>query len=239
MEAQRERPRGEVDGDDIVVIPDGPEGPSRRRRLFLAGAALAIVVIGAGAIALIERDDSSPSPAAVQTRAPTAPVVGRALATTVPAKKRPVVAATTIASTVPTSVVTAPPNEIVAPASIPTPPPLPTTPPTAAPPKQYGTSVLTWSAPGRLTVASGRTATLAVTAHNPTDGSVTLPHPLSCTPRLDQGEMCTQVVQVIPAGGSASATYSIDAQGIAAGTYQLRIEGALTVPVTVTSSPSS
>jgi hypothetical protein len=97
---------------------------------------------------------------------------------------------------------------------------------------------LTWNAPGRLTIASGHTAALAVTAHNPTDGTVALPHPLSCAPRLDHGEMCPQVVQVISPGGSASAGYTIDARGTAAGSYQLRIEGVLTIPVTVTAPPS-
>jgi hypothetical protein len=45
-------------------------------------------------------------------------------------------------------------------------------------------------------------------------------------------------VQVIAPGGSASATFSIDAHGVAEGTYQLRIEGVLTVPVTVSASAS-
>jgi hypothetical protein len=41
-------------------------------------------------------------------------------------------------------------------------------------------------------------------------------------------------VQVIGPGQSASAQYTIDATGIAPGHYSMRIEGVLTVPVTVT-----
>ncbi|MDQ1435450.1 MAG: hypothetical protein QOF59_2266, partial [Actinomycetota bacterium] len=58
------------------------------------------------------------------------------------------------------------------------------------------------------------------------------------TPRLDHGETCAQVVQIIPPGGSASAGYTIDAHGVGPGKYQLRIEGVLTIPVTVTASPT-
>jgi hypothetical protein len=234
---------GEADGDDIAVIPDGPDesgGRSRRRVLFLGAALLAAVALVAGVIALSARDDGSKTPAAVRTTSPSpkVPVAEKIAPTTVVHKKPRVVAPTTVPATAPpATVATTPRNQVVPPASVATPPPV-ITPTTPAPPKQYGTSVLTWNAPGRLTVASGHAATFSVTAHNPTDGTVTLPHPLSCTPRLDHGEMCSQVVQIIAAGGSASAGYTIDAHGVAAGSYQLRIEGALTIPVTVTASPS-
>ncbi|MDP9332871.1 MAG: hypothetical protein M3Q30_06140, partial [Actinomycetota bacterium] len=91
----------------------------------------------------------------------------------------------------------------------------------------------TWDAPPSLAIAAGMSASLAVIAHNPTDGTVTLPHPLACTPRLDHGEVCTEMVQLISSGRSASARYTIDASGIAKGHYTLRIEGVLTVAVTV------
>src|SRR4029077_2153826 len=111
----------------------------------------------------------------------------------------------------------------------------PAPPPTIAiaPPKQYGASVLAWDAPHGMTIPSGKTAPLTVMAFNRTDRIVNLPHPLSCTPRLDHTEVCTEMVQTIPAGGSATATYTIDARGIAPGNYALRIEGVLTVDVTV------
>jgi hypothetical protein len=41
------------------------------------------------------------------------------------------------------------------------------------------------------------------------------------------------MVQTIAPGGSATATYTIDARGIAPGNYTLQIEGVLTIPVTV------
>ena len=93
---------------------------------------------------------------------------------------------------------------------------------------------MTWDAPASLAITAGKTATLSVTAHNRTDGTVTLPHPLACTPRLDHGEMCPEMVQLIGSGQSASARYTIDASGIAKGHYTLKIEGVLTVAVTVT-----
>src|SRR4029079_2867586 len=99
--------------------------------------------------------------------------------------------------------------------------------------KLCGGSRLTWTAPATLRIASGGSASLAVVAHNPTDGTITLPHPLACTPRLDQGEICTEMAQMIGAGQSASAQYTIDAHGIAPGNYTLKIEGVLTIPVIV------
>ena len=98
-------------------------------------------------------------------------------------------------------------------------------PTTAAPPKQYGPSVLTWSAPRSFALPAGTSTLLAITAHNPTDGTVTLPHPLSCTPRLDHAEMCPEMVQLIGAGQSASANYTIDASGVAKGRYTLDDRG--------------
>jgi hypothetical protein len=208
--------------------------------LFLGAALLAAVAVVAGVIALVARDDGSKPPAAVRTisPAPSPPVVEKVAPTTVLHKKPRVVGPTTLPPPVPpVTAATAPRNQVVTPASVAPPPPV-VTPTTRPAPKPYGTSVLTWNAPRRLTIGSGQTAALSVTARNPTDGSVALPHPLSCTPRLDHGETCAQVVQIIPAGGSASAGYTIDAHGVRPGSYQLRIEGVLTIPVTVTASPA-
>jgi hypothetical protein len=113
--------------------------------------------------------------------------------------------------------------------------PAPTVPP---PPKQYGATALTWTAPHALTIVSGHAVSLFVTAHNPTDGIVTLPHPLSCAPHLDHSEACTQNVQLVSSGQSASAGYTIDAHGVAPGQYTLSIEGVFTVAVTVTAAPA-
>jgi hypothetical protein len=82
-------------------------------------------------------------------------------------------------------------------------------------------------------MAAGTTRSVTVAAHNPTDGVVTLAHPLSCTPRLDHGEMCAQVVQTIASGRSAGATYVIDARDVAPGHYTLNVEGVLSIAVTV------
>ena len=214
-------------GDDIVVVPTGSPDRPPGRPWLMGGALLAILVI-AGAIAILARHSSTSTPA-IQTTSPTTLSTKSIVSTKKPkpkVTKKPVpVAATTVASTVPettpgTQHVVAPPASVAAPTTV-------------GAPKQYGASALTWTAPSSLTIASGKTAPLSVTAHNPTDGTVTLPHPLSCTPRLDHGEICTEMVQLVGAGQSASAQYTIDAHGIAAGHYTLNIEGVLTVAVTV------
>ena len=56
---------------------------------------------------------------------------------------------------------------------------------------------------------------------------------MSCAPRLDHSEMCPEMVQLVAAGQSASATYTIEASGMAKGHYTLIIEGVLTIAVTV------
>jgi len=222
-----------VDGDDIVVVPAGPDdpgGPNARRLLvgIAIAAALAVVV----ALAIVARGSHSSSPA-VRT-SPTSisdtPIAAKPNASVGSRPKTvPVVAATTVPiSSTPTTVAAVSPPASVA--SVPTTSPTPTT---VAAPKQYGPSALTWTAPSSLTIAAGKTATLAVTAHNPTNGIVTLGHPLACTPHLDGGEMCTQTVQMIGPGQSVSAQYTIDANGFAPGHYTLKIEGVLTVAVTV------
>jgi hypothetical protein len=101
------------------------------------------------------------------------------------------------------------------------------------PPPPFGASVLTWTAPTSIDIAAGASASLTVRAHNPTGRAVSLDHPLACTPRLDHSEVCADVVQSIPAGASVTVRYTIDAAGFAPGKYTLRIEGVLTVAVTV------
>jgi hypothetical protein len=101
------------------------------------------------------------------------------------------------------------------------------------PPPPFGAHSLTWTAPTSMTIPSGTTAPLTVLAYNPTGRSVSLSHPLSCTPRLDHGEVCPDIVQLIGSHRSAGAHYTIDATGVVAGSYTLTIEGVLTVNVTV------
>ncbi|MDQ1455195.1 MAG: hypothetical protein QOH28_815 [Actinomycetota bacterium] len=221
---------------------DGDHERPRRVRRVLVGTAIVAVLVSGGAVAVAARPDGSTT--RVRTTSPStvpaAPVVlkGRTKATVPRAKPAPTVAVTTVPSTTPQTLVAVPPPASGPARTIAPPPPPPAPPPpaptTAAPPKQYGASALTWDAPPSLAITAGKTATLTVTAHNPTDGTVTLPHPLACTPRLDHGEICTEMVQLIGSGKSASARYTIDASGTAKGHYTLKIEGVLTVSVTVT-----
>jgi hypothetical protein len=224
-------PHAPLEGDDIKVIPGGaPDEPRGRQLLVIIGAAVVSIAAMVAAIALLTRHDGKTATIAVQPTAPTVPVVRQA---TKPHPKPnrlepPKVAAPTVPATVPVH------TPISSPPIVSSPPqtaPAPTLP--LAPPKQYGASALSWDAPHRLTIARGKTARLTVIASNRTDGVVNLPHPLSCTPRLDHTEVCTEMVQTIAPGGSATATYTIDARGIAPGNYTLQIEGVLTIPVTV------
>ena len=236
LDATRVIPVATADGDDITVVPPGaPDGPPRRNpRRIAVGIVSAVVLVGGIALLLHHPDSKSTVvrpgtaatvPAAKLTPASTAPHVKK------PAPTKPVVVATTVPVVAPT-----------VPASIPvlvTPPPPPATIPitaatTVAPPQQFGASVLTWTGARTLTIVTGKTAPLALTAHNPTLGVANLPHPLSCTPRLDHGEMCAQMVQQIGPGQSAGASYTISAVGVKAGYYTLNIEGVLTINVTVT-----
>jgi hypothetical protein len=229
---------GSADGDDIVVITE-PDSGRRRRRDVRIWVAAVIVVLLAGVVArVVFRGQANHT--TVRTTSPTVALTPAAVAplpapmtVTPPRAATPTTSAVVLpfksppAKTGPQvtpAVVTAPPQ-----APGPTSAPPPTTPPT----KNYGPSLLTWSAPHSMTVLAGSTAILAVAAHNRTDGTVTLPHPLSCAPRLDHGEICPEVVQVLPSRTSAGAQYTIDAHGIAPGHYSLTIEGVLTVAVTV------
>ncbi len=228
-------PEAGAEGDDIVVVPAGagdPELHRRRRAAFaLGGVVLAVLIVGA--IALVARRSDS-SNATVRTETPTtiaAQSISKTRPTaTVPKKVAPVIVVTTVPHTTPAQ---SPPPQTAGKLGTLPPPTTPVVAPTVAVPKQYGAQMLTWTAPKTLTIVSGKTAALAVTAHNPTDGTVTLPHPLACTPHLDQSGICTEMAQLIPAGQSASAQYTIDAKGIAPGHYTLDIEGVLTVAVTV------
>jgi len=220
-----------ADGDDIQVIPaeiDEPVGLSRRHAL--AGAVIVLALVVVVAVALSTRH-SRPT-TGVQTKAAPSTLAPAAVApkgsARPPIKSPPIAVATVENTAAPTTVRAVVPPPATAAATTPAPPPT-----TAPEPKQYGASVLTWDAPRTLSVAAGHTAALAVTAHNPSDGIVNLAHPLSCTPRLDHSEMCPEMVQQIASGQSASAQYTIDAKGIAKGTYSLSIEGVLTVRVTV------
>jgi hypothetical protein len=234
-----------LEGDNIVVLPDGGDGHGgdrapRRSRPVLVGAVTLALVLIIGVIALVTHGSSSKPRLQTTSPPPSLPVVAKVHRT--PAKPhqkpKPKVAITTVPATLPKTSVTSG-HVVVAPPSPPASTPVAPTPTTVEPIAQYGPSVLQWAAPGPLVIAGGASKTFSITAHNPTPGMVTLPHPLSCAPRLDHSEVCPEVVQVISPQQSASAQYTIDARGVAAGHYTLRIEGVLTIDVTVTGPPSS
>ncbi len=230
-----------ADGDDIVVITEPDSGRRRRRDGVILIVTVVVVLLAGLGIAVALRGRSSHT--TVRTTSTTVARVSGIAAPPVPtsatAPRASPTTTTAVVAPVTSPPVTAGPRvttAVVAPGPS-APPATVAAPPTAPPPKQYGPSVLTWSAPHSMTVVEGTSAILAVAAHNHTDGTVTLPHPLSCGPRLDHSEICPEVVQLVAHGTSAGAQYTIDARGIAPGHYTLRIEGVLTVAVTVRAAP--
>jgi hypothetical protein len=226
-----------ADGDDIEVIPAGPgdpPAPGRRRRLVVALVVAAVVLSALGILFVTRGSATKPVLVATTTQTTLAspPVAAhvKPKATVAPKKPAPTVAAVV---TAPSTLLFPSPTPATAIQQVTNPPATAPTTAAAAPPQQFGPSVLTWTAPGSLTIAAGQSKAMSVTAHNPTNGTVTLPHPLACTPRIDNSGMCTEMVQLIGPGQSASAQYMIDATGIAPGHYSMRIEGVLTVSVTV------
>ncbi|HEV7524436.1 MAG TPA: hypothetical protein VGP92_05690 [Acidimicrobiia bacterium] len=228
-----------AEGDDIVVVPGDPAEPPRTRRraaLALGGIVAALLVVGGIALAARNSDAkptvSAAPPTTILTRSiakvhPKVKVKVKAPKATVPKVVTPTVVVTTVANTAP-HITVGTSGAITPHVTNPAPPP------TAAPAKNYSASVLTWQAPRSLTMAAGTTKTFSVTAHNPTDGTVTLPHPLGCAPRLDGQGVCTEMAQLVGPGATASANLTLDATGIAAGHYSISIEGVLTIAVTVT-----
>jgi hypothetical protein len=75
---------------------------------------------------------------------------------------------------------------------------------------------------------------VSISAHNPSAGIVSLPHPLSCAPTLQHDEVCPETVQMIAPGATAHASFVIDATNVAPGSYTLSIEGVRNISVTVT-----
>lgn len=232
------------DGDDITVVPGAPPRRALRGRPVLVGAVTVGIATVAVIVGLALRSDGSSKPA-VQVASPPSSeaAVAKVPAPPVSAPRASVAVTTpTAPALTPTSAVkiTGPrPANAVSPAPTPPPAPAPTVAapaPTAAPapPPQFGASFLTWDAPRAITIKAGATKTISVVAHNPTNGVVTLPHPLSCAPRLDHSEICAESVQLVASGASAGAQYTIDATGTAAGQhYTLNVEGVLSIAVTI------
>jgi len=230
----------------------GSSRPSNgRRRTLILGVLSGLLVCVVG-VAVVSRVHSSTDGAHGNTTAGTSPIAARFpvkpatshLAT--PTTKARPTTTTALTPTTQVTVVAAPqtaPPETAPPNTDP-PATEPTTTPTTLllpavtatlppPPPPYGADRLTWTAPKEMTIVSGHTAPLTVQAHNATDRVVSLSHPLGCTPRLDGDDFCSDIVQLIGIGQTASAHFTIDAHGIVAGHYTLVIEGVLTVNVTV------
>ncbi len=237
LEARR---RDAAAGDDIVVLSSAdPRRPGRRDLVIGLVTVALLIVAGLVTVVLVIRNSQNEKVRTTSPTVATAPVgIGTGPRPTTVAHRTPTtsthapatgaVVVPTVGPNVTSGIVVAPMDSGPAPTVPPT-----TGSPTTAPAKQYGASALTWSAPHSMTVLAESTAILAVAAHNHTDGTVTLPHPLTCAPRLDHDEICPAVVQVLTHGTSAGAQYTIDAHGIAPGHYSLKIEGVLTVAVTV------
>jgi hypothetical protein len=214
------------DGDDVVVIPDEPQPHNtRRRRVALVVGALATVA----AIIIVAAIAAGGTKAKPQVLAASPnPNLGR----TAPAPKasapKPVRRKTR--SSTPGAPLTSAPVIVV-------PPSLPnlTTPPTAAPAlTQYPPSSIQWTAPASVTIAHNAQTTITVVAHNPTNGTITLPHPLACAPTLSGNGICAEMAQILAPGESASAHYKIDGAEVSPGVYTLDVEGVLKIRVVVT-----
>ena len=139
------------------------------------------------------------------------------------------------------------PNAPVASPTFATPPP----PPVVTAPPVESTSVLQWKAtPPTISIKGGGHKTFTVTVTNPTDGTVTLPQPLSCAPVLRGPKgvafgfgVCVEMAQVMsPHQTSLTHTYTIYATDSASaggnalkpGNYTATIENLFTVNVHIT-----
>ncbi len=107
------------------------------------------------------------------------------------------------------------------------------------------------SQPQALSIKAGGKAFLTVTVENPTDGTVTLGHPLSCPPTVKPvngapigGAVCVEMAQIMDPHEKIVAHYTIHATDTAdeggaplkAGQYIVTVENLYDVKVTVTAS---
>jgi hypothetical protein len=230
----------QLDGDDIVVVPGAPPAHHRRSRAWLVGAVVvAVIAAGVGIAFAVTRDDGSST---VQSSAPVTPksTPTPSPANRTPVRHRPVVRKPHV-STAPHTPVSSPPAVVVPP-----PPPVAQTEPPPTVPPVSPTSVLQWSAtPAALTVPAGAHATLEVHVVNPSDGTVTLGHPLSCPPTLrgPKGHVignavCTEMAQLLAPHQQMTQRYVItaasDGVALAPGIYTANVENLFDVKVTVT-----
>jgi hypothetical protein len=108
--------------------------------------------------------------------------------------------------------------------------------------------VLQWSAtPAALTIPAGGHKTLTVHVVNPSDGTVTLGHPLSCPPTLRDSKghaigygVCVEMAQLLAPHEEQTQRYVItaasDGVALAPGNYTASVENLFDVKVTITAS---
>jgi len=231
-----------LEGDDIVVVPD--LSPPRRRSRVLLVSTIVVVLVTAGiaiAVASTRDDNSSAVRSAAPPRSPATQLHPSARRATKPkrAPKR------TPIRTPPTAVAQLRGSTPVAASPPPPPPVAPTQPPVTAPPS-YPPSALQWSAtPAALTIKSGGHASFTVHVTNPTNGTVMLPHPLSCAPTLrgPKGHtigfaVCEEMAQVMAPHDALTQRYVItassDGTALAPGTYTASVEDLFDVKVAIT-----
>ena len=235
-----------LDGDDIVVVPDAPPARHRRSRALLVGAVVVgVIAAGVGvAVALTHDDGKSTVDATAPVRTTPTPAPSQPRSVKPEEPKRPVVEKPP-ASVAPPTPDSSPPVDVAPP-----PPPVvpqepPDTTPAVSPP-----SVLRWSAtPAALAIPAGGHKTLTVHVVNPSEGTVTLGHPLSCAPTLHDAKghaigygVCVEMAQLMAPHDALTQRYTIYATDTGAaggaalkpGAYTATIEDLFDVKVTVT-----
>jgi hypothetical protein len=235
-----------LDGDDIVVVPDSLPPRHRRSRALLVGAVVvAVIAAGVGIAIAVTRDDGNESVSAsapVRTTPTPAPSQPR---NAEPKRPKKAVAEQPPVSVAPETPASSPPLVVVPPPPPVAPTQAPDTAPAVSPP-----SVLQWSSnPAALTIPAGGHKTLSVHIVNPSDGTVTLGHPLSCPPMLHDSKghaigygVCVEMAQLIAPHDELTQRYVIYATDTAAaggeplkaGAYTATIEDLFDVKVTVT-----
>jgi hypothetical protein len=247
-----------LDGDDIVVEPGRPASHTHRRARALTVAIVIGVLLAIGIAVAIATRGGSGGNTHVTSSAPVHPPAANPPA----AKSRAVAKPKATPATTPANVSKPPMNVVAPPASVaPTsavaPPVLPQTPvsaaqttPTPTMPTAEPPSVLRWTtSPSAVSIPGGGSVFLNVTVANPTAGTVTLPHPMSCPPTLQPvhgspvgGAVCTEIAQIMAPHSQVVAHYTIyatntaNASGapLAPGAYIVNIENLHNVKVTVT-----
>jgi hypothetical protein len=240
--AQHDEPVVEpaLEGDDITVTNETVAEPRRRsfRRAWLIALGVGAVVLMIAIVAFVvtSNDDAGDERVATDTGNESAVDSPSTSAVTLPGAgtTQPVQAPSDSSPSASAPIVAPPSGPAATPPSAATPPAAPGT--TVPAPLTSPVSVLQWSAtPAAITVRSGEVTTVSITVRNPSNGVVTLPNPMSCTPALDGSAMCAQMAEMVAPGSQHAQIYNIDARGIAPGSYSFVLQGGLfSVPVTVT-----